>query len=115
MSTVFTVSAIALAGAALLYGLGYLLAWSLLRAFAWRSRLRLAVVLFLWCVTSMLLVLPLFAMLLFVPWVLVETGDNWLFFTWVVGCFGASTVPFALAVAHRMEQISSAGKSALAA
>jgi hypothetical protein len=107
MNTIVTVSAIALTAAASLYWLGNLLMWSLVRAFGWRSPLRLAVVLFLWCVASTLLVLPLFAMLL-VPGVLAETRDSWLFSTWVVGCFGASTVPFALVVGRRREQVLSA-------
>ena len=97
MNTVVSVSAVAVVAAAVLYGLGRLLAWSLVRAFGWRSPLRLAVALFLWCTASTLLVLPLFAMLL-VPGVLVATRDSWFFLTWVVGCFAASTVPFALVV-----------------
>ena len=114
MNTAGSILAVAVVAAAMLYGLGRVLVWSLLRTFSWRSPLRLAVVLLLWSAASVLLVLPLFAMLL-IPGVLVATRESWFFLSWVVGCFGASTVPFAFVVGRKREQILSAGKSALAA
>ncbi|GIL05775.1 MAG: hypothetical protein BroJett031_22950 [Betaproteobacteria bacterium] len=112
MAHALSVLAVSLLATVALYGTARLVVLGLIRTLAWRSPLRLLVVLAIWFAASAILIWPLYFLLL-APELLAEICCEGPPFFWALCCYVLSVMPFALAIARHRDRIVSVAKREL--